>query len=73
MNNPTPILGGWSFIRIIGMIVLIAAGVAILYVCLQYFGVAIPPIFVTLFFIVIVAGAALLALLALSRLWQKLP
>ncbi len=62
-----------SITRIIGIVIQIAAAVAILYVTLSYFGVAIPPIFVTLALIVIVAAAALLALYWLSTLWSKLP
>jgi hypothetical protein len=62
-----------SFIRVIGLIILFAAGIAILYVGLNYFGVGIPPLFITLFWIVLAAAACLLALYFLSRLWQKLP
>lgn len=55
-------VGGWSFGQILIAIVIIAACVAIVYVALRQFGIAIPQWVIHIFWICAVAVVAILAI-----------
>lgn len=59
----------WSILAILIAIVVIAAGVAIVYVALRKFGVTIPDWVVQIFWILVVAFVAILALKFLWSMW----
>lgn len=59
----------WSILAILIAIVVIAAGVAIVYVALRKFGVTIPDWVVQIFWILVVAVVAILALKFLWSMW----
>lgn len=59
--------GPWTFTRFIKAAIICAAMIGILYVALSVFGVTIPAWAVTMFWIVLVAGVALIAVTLLSR------
>lgn len=52
----------WSIADFLIAVVIVAAAVGILYLALQYFGIAIPPVIIKIFWIVIVACVAILAI-----------
>lgn len=65
-----PIPGGpWTFGKVIIAIIISAACVGILYVALGVFGVAIPAWVVTIFWIVVVAMVAIIAVKFLLKLF----
>ena len=55
-------LRGWGFVDFLVLIVIIAACVAIMYVALRQFGIAIPPWVIQIFWIVVVACVAIFAI-----------
>ncbi len=55
-------VGGWSIGEIVIAIVVIAAVVAVCYVALNQFGVAIPPWVIRIFWICVVAVVAIFAI-----------
>lgn len=54
--------GGWGIGEIVIAVIVIAAVVGVMYVALQQFGVSIPPFVVKIFWIVIAAIVAILAI-----------
>jgi hypothetical protein len=64
---------GWSGWKIAGAIVLIACAIAIVYAALTHLGIAIPPIIVTVFLIVLVGVVCLIGLAILAGFWNRLP
>lgn len=54
--------GAWSIGDIVIAIVIIAAVVAVMYIALRQFGVAIPPWVIQIFWVVVVAVVAILAI-----------
>lgn len=56
------VIGGYSIVQILLIIVVVAACVGIVYVALQQFGVAIPAFAVKIFWIVVCAVLAILAI-----------
>jgi hypothetical protein len=54
--------GGWGIVQIVIAIIVIAAVVGIMYVCLQQFGIQIPPFVVKIFWIVVAAVVGILAI-----------
>ena len=54
--------GSWTVGEFVIAIVIIAAVVAVMYVALRQFGVAIPPWVIQIFWIVVVAVVAILAI-----------
>ena len=52
----------WSFVDIVVAIVIVAACIGIMYVALRVFGVTIPPWVIQIFWIVVVAVVAILAI-----------
>jgi hypothetical protein len=58
----------WGFIDWACFIVLAAAVVAIVITALNYFGVQVPPVFVRVFWIVVVAAVCIAAILFLAHL-----
>ncbi len=55
-------IGTWGFGEILVAVVIIAAIVAVAYVALQHFGIVIPPVIITIFWICVVAALAILAI-----------
>lgn len=60
---------GMSILHVIVVIIIVAAAIGILYVALRHFGVAIPPVVITIAWIVFVA---VIAILAIKLLWSML-
>lgn len=56
------VIGEWTIVQVLIAIIVIAAAVGIMYAALQYFGVAIPPIVVRIFWIVVIAVVAIVAI-----------
>ena len=61
-------LGGISFIQIAILIVVVAAVVGIVFVALRQFGIQIPQFVVTIFWIVVCAVVAILAIKFIAEL-----
>lgn len=59
---------GWGFAEFIIAIVILAAIVAVMYVALRQFGVGIPPWVIQIFWILVVAVVAILAIRFLMSL-----
>lgn len=57
-----PAQRGWGIVEIVIAIIVIAAVVGIMYIALQQFGVVIPPFVVKIFWIVVCAVIAILAI-----------
>ncbi len=55
-------LVGWSMVDILVAIVIIAAAVGIMYAALNFFGITIPPVIIYIFWIVVIACVAILAI-----------
>ena len=60
--------GGWGLVDILIVVVIVAACVALVYVALQYFGIAIPPAVTRIFWIVVVAVLVILAIKFIASL-----
>ena len=60
----------WGFSDILIFCVLVAAGVAIAYAAMQYFGVEPPPVIVKIFWICVVAFVAVFAIIFLAGLFR---
>lgn len=56
------ILAGYTLLDILIFIIVLAACLGVLFVALRQFGVEIPPFLVTIFWIVVCAVAAVLAI-----------
>ncbi len=61
-------IGTWGFTDFLIAIVVIAACVGITYAALQYFGITIPSVVVYIFWIVLVAIVAILAIRVVASL-----
>lgn len=56
------IAGGWTVVNIAILIVVIAAVVALVYIALRQFGITVPPWFVQVLWILVVAFVVILAI-----------
>ena len=63
------VIGAWGLSDILIAIVVIAAVVAIVYAALNYFGMTIPPVVVKIFWIVVIAVLAILAIKFIISIW----
>lgn len=66
---PLPPFSQWTFGQIIIGIIICAACIAVLYAALGALGVAIPPLAITVFWIVVIACIAILGIKLLLSLW----
>lgn len=62
------VLGGVSFVQLAIWIVVIAAVVALVYIALNQFGVAIPPWVAQVFWVVVVAFVVIVAIKVVASL-----
>jgi hypothetical protein len=65
-----PGMSGW---KIAAAIIIIAGLVAVVLVVLPAIGIALPPIFITLFWIVLAVIAGLVAIGIIASFWNRLP
>ena len=56
------VMGGYSLVQLLIIVVIIAACVGIVYIALQQFGVAIPPFAIAIFWICVCAFVAIAAI-----------
>jgi hypothetical protein len=66
-NGPGNPFAGWSWLKIIILIIVIAGCIAIMYVALQQMGIMIPPFMITIFWIVLVV---VVAIFAIKLIWS---
>ena len=62
-----------SFPKLLIAIVLICAGIAIVLLALPAMGVVVPPVFMSMFWVVLVAAFACVCILFLARWWSSIP
>jgi hypothetical protein len=65
-----PGLSGW---KLVGAIILVAGALAIMFAVLRALDIVLPPIFITLFWIVLAVVAGLVALSIIASFWTRLP
>ncbi len=60
----------WSFMQWVVAVILVCAAVAILLIALPAMGITIPPVFIQIIWILIIAFFAIAAIGLLMRLWN---